>query len=151
MRRVPDLYVNSPVEGRVIYVDAFGPLNLIRRKGKPGGRSGTRSGISLPPRAPRVCGTCSPHSTWAPGRSPTYRIRPRKRWPQFLDFCKTLRRRWPGQRLYLVVDNHGLHGRPGGRVWCAANTIELVSLPTNASWLSWIACEFSEVISATFM
>jgi hypothetical protein len=34
-------------------------------------------------------------------------------------------------------------GRPGGRFWCAANTIELVSLPTNASWLSWIACEFS--------
>jgi transposase len=73
----------------------------------------------------------------------TYRIRTRKRWAQFLDFLKVLRARWPGERLYLVMDNYGPHKRPEVRAWCAANAIELVFLPTNASWLNWIECEFT--------
>ncbi|MGW0817305.1 hypothetical protein ACWD00_29440 [Streptomyces viridiviolaceus] len=34
-----------------------------------------------------------------------YRIRPRKRWQEFLDLLKALRARWPGQKLYVVLDN----------------------------------------------
>ncbi|MFD1320528.1 hypothetical protein ACFQ4H_05410 [Micromonospora sonneratiae] len=45
-----------------------------------------------------------------------YRIRDRKRWREFLSFLKTLRRRWPDQKLYLY-----------------------------ASWLNWIEVEFAAV------
>ena len=39
-----------------------------------------------------------------------YRLRDRKRWPQFLDFLKQLRRRFAG-KLYMVCDNYGSHGK----------------------------------------
>ncbi|WIX77080.1 transposase [Amycolatopsis carbonis] len=65
--------------------------------------------------------------------------------PQFLDFCKQLRRRFPTGKLYLVSDNYGPHGKAEVRDWCAANDIELIYTPTNASWLNWIECEFTAV------
>ncbi|MFI6369302.1 hypothetical protein ACIBG0_42230 [Nocardia sp. NPDC050630] len=40
-----------------------------------------------------------------------YRIRDRKRWSEFLAFLKTLRARWPGQKLYLICDNYSVHKR----------------------------------------
>jgi hypothetical protein len=40
-----------------------------------------------------------------------YRFRDRKRWPQFLDFCKQLRRRFPAGKIYLVCDNYGPRGK----------------------------------------
>jgi hypothetical protein len=51
-----------------------------------------------------------------------------------LAFCKTLRSRWPEQRLYLILDNFSPHKYPNVTTWCATNNIELVFLPTNASW-----------------
>lgn len=83
-----------------------------------------------------MSGTCSP-------RSITYRIRERKRWPRFLAFLKTLCRRWPAERLYLICDNYGSHQRPEVTAWCADNNVELVFTPTNASWLNWIEAEFA--------
>jgi transposase len=74
-----------------------------------------------------------------------YRFRDRKRWPQFLDFCKQLRRRFRTGKLYLACDNYGPHGKAEVTTWCAANDIELVYTPTNASWLNWIECEFTAV------
>jgi hypothetical protein len=62
-----------------------------------------------------------------------YRFRDRKRWPQFLDFCKQLRRRFPAGKLYLICDNYGPHGKAEVTTWCAANDIELVYTPTNAT------------------
>ncbi|KAB1977570.1 hypothetical protein [Streptomyces triticiradicis] len=38
-----------------------------------------------------------------------YRIRPRKRWREILDLLKALRARWPGQKLYVVLDNLSPH------------------------------------------
>jgi len=48
-------------------------------------------------------------------------------------------------KVYLVCDNYGPHGKAEVRTWCAANDIELVFTPTNASWLNWIECEFTAV------
>ncbi len=73
----------------------------------------------------------------------TYRIRDRKRWRESLTFLKQLRRRWPGQRLYLILDNYGPHKRPEVLNWTATTNIELVFTPTNASWLNWIESEFT--------
>jgi hypothetical protein len=37
-------------------------------------------------------------------------------------------------KVYLVCDNSGSHGKAEVRAWCAANDIELVYTPINASW-----------------
>jgi TusA-related sulfurtransferase len=78
-----------------------------------------------------------PHLDLATGRL-FYRIRPRKRWVEFLDLLKALRSRWPGQKLYVVCDNFSPHHHSRIRAWCAANRVELVFLPTYGSWLNWI-------------
>ncbi|MGP4089870.1 transposase [Streptomyces sp. KR55] len=66
-----------------------------------------------------------------------YRIRPRKRWRGFLGLLKILRTRWPGEKLYVVLDNFSPHKHAKVRAWAADNDIELVFLPTYGSWLNW--------------
>src|SRR5690606_2358129 len=144
MRRVLDLYDHPPADGRVICVDEIGPLNLQPRPG--------RAWPSRHPPEPL-------RATYAPEQRVRhmiaaldlatgklyYRIRDRKRWQEFLDFLKTLRRRWPADRLYVILDNFSPHKHPQVRAWCAANQVELVFLPTYASWLNWIEPEFAAV------
>lgn len=72
-----------------------------------------------------------------------YRIRRRKRHTEFLDLLKTLRARWPDQRLHLVMDNVSPHRHPDVRDWAADYDVELVFLPTYSSWLNWIEAEFA--------
>jgi transposase len=142
MHRILALYDSPPDDGRVVCVDEFGPLNLLPRKGK----------------------------AWRPHRSPRrlratynrydgvmhmlaaldlttgkmyYRIRQRKRWREFLSLLKALRARWPGEKLYVVLDNFSPHKHPNIRTWAAANNVELVFLPTYGSWLNWIESEFA--------
>ncbi|WP_323186061.1 MULTISPECIES: transposase [unclassified Streptomyces] len=54
-----------------------------------------------------------------------------------------LRSRWPGEKLYLVLDNFSPHKHAEVRIWAADNDIELVFLPTYGSWLNWIESEFA--------
>jgi transposase len=128
--------------GRVVCVDEFGPLNLQPRRGKGW----------YPRRRPRRH-RATFHRTQgvrhllgaldlATGRV-YYRIRDRKRGQDFLAFLKTLRARWPGQRLYLVLDNYSAHRTPAVRAWVEANDVELVFTPTYSSWLNWIESEFA--------
>ena len=56
-----------------------------------------------------------------------YRFRDRKRWREFLDFCRQLRRRFPTGQLYLICDNYGAHHKAEVRAWCAE---------TGSSWCS---------------
>ncbi|MEU1550645.1 transposase [Nocardia sp. NPDC005745] len=56
---------------------------------------------------------------------------------------KSLRARWPGERLYLIVDNFSPHKRAEIRAWAAVSDVELVYLPTYSSWLNWIESEFA--------
>jgi hypothetical protein len=72
-----------------------------------------------------------------------YRIRRRKRWREFLAFLKSLRQRWPADRLYVVLDNFSPHKHPMVREWATANDVTLVFLPTYGSWLNWIESEFA--------
>ncbi|WP_445528783.1 transposase [Streptomyces cyslabdanicus] len=74
---------------------------------------------------------------------PAGRIRKRKRWREFLGLLKALRARWPGGKLYVVLDNFSPHGHAEVRAWTAGNDIELVFLPTCGSWLNWIESEFA--------
>ncbi|EEP70581.1 hypothetical protein MCAG_00908 [Micromonospora sp. ATCC 39149] len=68
-----------------------------------------------------------------------------KRWREFLTFLKVLRRHWPDQKLCLICDKFSPHKHPEVRTWCAANRVDLVFLPTYASWLNWIQAEFAAV------
>ena len=73
----------------------------------------------------------------------TYRIRGRKRWQEFLNLLTILRRRYPAERLYLILDNFVPHKRTEVTAWCEDNNVELVFIPTYASWLNWIEAEFA--------
>ncbi|WP_245676927.1 IS630 family transposase [Nocardia acidivorans] len=142
MNRILDLYDHPPAEGRVLCVDEFGPLNLQPRAGRGW----------FPQRKPkRVRATY--HRTQgvrhllgaldlATGKI-HYRIRDRKRWMEFLGLLKSLRARWPGEKLYIVADNFSPHKRGEVRECAAANDVELVFLPTYSSWLNWIESEFA--------
>lgn len=87
MRRVLDLYDNPPTEARVICVDEFGPLNLLPRKGKawrPLRRPARQRATYTRTDGVRHMLAALDLAT---GKM-TYRIRTRKRWPQFLDYKK---------------------------------------------------------------
>jgi transposase len=142
MHRVLALYDTPPTDGRVVCVDEFGPLNLMPRKGKAWRSAG---------RPRRLRATYNRYGgvmhmlaalDLATGKI-YYRIRKRKRWREFLGLLKALRTRWPGEKLYLVLDNFSPHKHTEVRTWAAANDIELVFLPTYGSWLNWIESEFA--------
>jgi transposase len=142
MRRVLDLYDRPPADGRVISVDEFGPLNLQPRPGKawrpPGQPVRLRATFNRTQGVRHMIAGLD----LATGKL-FYRIRDRKRWREFLSFLKSLRARWPGQKLYLIVDNFSPHKHPEVRAWAADSDVELVFLPTYASWLNWIEAHFA--------
>jgi transposase len=142
MRRILDLYDHPPADGRVICVDEFGPLNLQPRPGR--GWWPIAHPVRLRATYSRKQGVRHMFAALdlATGQM-FYRIRDRKRWPQFLDFLKQIRTRFPVGKLYVICDNYGPHGKAEVTDWSAANGIELVFTPTNASWLNWIESEFT--------
>lgn len=142
MNRVLDLYDNRPSDGRVICVDEFGPLNLMPRPGR--GWYPKRQPLRLRATYHRTMGVRHMFGALDLGTGRMYyRIRDRKRWQEFLAFLKSLRARWAGERLYVVVDNFSPHKRREVLQWVAANDVELVFLPTYSSWLNWIESEFA--------
>ena len=142
MQRILELYDQPPADGRVICVDEFGPLNLLPRPGK----------AWRPLRKPRRQRATYHRNDGvmhmlaaldlASGKI-HYRIRDRKRHREFLDLLKSLRARWPGEKLYLICDNFSPHRHPTVHTWAATNEVELVFLPTYGSWLNWIESEFA--------
>lgn len=140
--RILDFYDHPPADGRVICVDEFGPLNLLPRAGRvwrPVGR--TRRLRATYTRTEGVRHMLAALDL-ASGKM-FYRIKDRKRAREFLGLLKALRGRWPGEKLYLICDNFSTHKHTSVKAWCAANQVELVFLPTYASWLNWIECEFA--------
>lgn len=142
LARILALYDQAPDGGRVVCVDEFGPLNLMPRPGK--GWYPIREPARLRATFHRTGGVRHMFAALdlASGEM-FYRIRDRKRWVEFLDFLRQLRRRFAEGRLYLVLDNFSPHKTKQVRDWCTANDVELVFTPTNASWLNWIECEFT--------
>jgi transposase len=136
-----DLYDHPVSDGRVICVDEFGPLNLQPRPGR---------GWFPRQRPSRLRATYHRYGgvrhmfgalDLASGQM-LYRFRDRKRWQEFLDFLRQLRRRFAG-KLYVVCDNFSPHKKTEVTAWCERNDVELVFTPSNASWLNWIECEFA--------
>lgn len=142
MLRILDLYDHPPADGRVVCVDEFGPLNLQPRPGR--GWWTRRRARRLRATYTRTSGVRHMLAALdlATGKM-IYRIRERKRWREFLELLKLLRRRYPTGRLYVIADNFSPHLHHQVATWCQANRVELVFLPTNASWLNWIEAEFA--------
>ena len=142
MTRILDLYDQPPADGRVLCVDEFGPLNLQPRPGHGWFRRGQPARLRATYNRHAGVRQMSAALDLASGQM-FYRFRDRKRWPQFLDFCKQLRRRFPTGKLCLICDNYKPHAKAEVTDWCAAHGIELVYTPSNASWLNWVECEFT--------
>jgi transposase len=142
MRRVLDLYDHPPADGRVICADEFGPLNLMPRKGKAWRPSGHPARLRATYNRYNGVMHMLAALDLATGKL-FYRIRKRKRWREFLSFLKTLRARWPADKLYVIVDNYSPHKNAQVRSWATDNAVELVFLPTYGSWLNWIESEFA--------
>ena len=144
MHRVLDLYDHPPADGRVICADEFGPLNLQPRPGRAWRPAGHPARLRATYRRTSGVRHMIAALDLATGQI-SYRIRERKRWQEFLSFLKLLRQRWPGQKLYVIVDNFSPHKHPQVTGWAAASGVDLVFLPTYASWLNWIESEFAAV------
>jgi hypothetical protein len=142
MHRVLDLYDHPPADGRVVCADEFGPRNLQPRPGRAWRPA--RHPVRLRASYSRTGGVRHMIAALdlASGKI-CYRIRQRKRWQEFLAFLKLLRQRWPAQKLYVVCDNFSLHKHAKVTSWAAARNVDLVFLPTYASWLNWIEPEFA--------
>lgn len=142
MHRVLDLYDDPPADGRVLCADEFGPMNLQPRPGHAWRPAGHPARLRATYHRDDGVRHMLAALDLATGTM-IYRIRERKRWREFLSFLKILRARWPGGRLYVICDNYGPHQYPDVRTWAAGHNIELVYLPTSASWLNWIEAEFA--------
>ena len=142
MRRVLDLYDHPPADGRVVCADEFGPLNLQPRPGRAWRPAGHPVRLRASYRRTSGVRHIIAALDLATGKI-FYRIRARKRWQEFLAFLKLLRQRWPGQKLYVILDNFAPHKHAKVTGWAAASDVELVFMPTYSSWLNWIEPEFA--------
>lgn len=71
-------------------------------------------------------------------------IKRRKTWKEVLQFLKYLRSLFD-EKLYIIIDNYSSHKKEEVLNWCEENNVELVFLPTNASWLNRIECHFTAI------
>jgi transposase len=124
-------------------VDEFGPLEL-----RPyAGRSWQRAGHPVRLRATYT----RPHGVRylfgayevATGRL-WGRMTRRKRAHEFAAFLQTVRATYAG-RVWIVLDNLSTHKTQAVRDWARIHNVRLQFLPTNASWLNRIECQFTHL------
>jgi transposase len=142
----------------VICMDEFGPLNLLPRPGKQWAPVVARrsKGSTASPRRRRRRATYKRtqgvrHLMGALDLSTNKmygHVKPNKNRTTFLAFCRYLRSRYPPEvRIAIVLDNFSPHlsTKKDQRVgtWAAANNVELAYVPTNASFLNRIECQFT--------
>ena len=151
----------QPGEGDPVVVfcmDEFGPLNLLPRPGKqwaPVAAKATRVGQDKPRRRrrratyTRTQGVRHLMAALDLGTDRMYgHVKLNKNRTTFLAFCRYLRSLYPVEmRIAIVMDNFSPHlsTKKDQRVgdWAEANNVELAYVPTNASWLNRIECQFT--------
>jgi transposase len=142
----------------VFCMDEFGPLNLLPRPGRQWAPTVSRreKGSPCSPRRRRRRATYKrPHGVRHLMAALDLRadkmyghIKLNKNRTTFLAFCRYLRSLYPTEvRIAIVLDNFSPHlsTKKDQRVgeWAAANNVELAYVPTNASWLNRIECQFT--------
>jgi transposase len=139
----------------VICMDEFGPLNLLPRPDKQWApRIVNGEGSDEPCRRrrratyTRTKGVRHLMAAYDLNQDKLYgHVKRKKDRTTFLEFCRYLRTLYPPNiRIAIVMDNFSPHlstkkdDRVG--VWATANNVELVYVPTNASWLNRIEAQF---------
>jgi transposase len=138
--RVLDLYAQPPEGSRVICLDEFGPLNLQPRLGRGWHRS--RHPARFRATYKRTAGVRHLLAAYDPSTGRLYgHLRATKTWREVRELLRSLRARFD-EHLIVVLDNFSPHHKRELRDWAAELDIELVYLPTYASWLNLIECQF---------
>ena len=144
-RRIQCLYKGRPKGGRRISVDEFGPLNVLPRHGHCFAKKGTKHVERHRATYHRLSGVrhflaaYDLESGHLFGQFTTCKTA--KEWLAFLKF---LRRRYPStETLHLVLDNYGTHIALDVLTWAKSHNIKFYWVPTNASWLNRIECQFA--------
>jgi transposase len=138
--RVLELYADPPEGARVLCLDEFGPLNLQPRLGR--GWQPMKHPARLRATYRRTAGVRHLLAAYDPATGRMYgHIRARKTWREVRELLRSLRTRF-SEHLIIVLDNFSPHKKRELRAWAAAHDIELVFLPTYASWLNLIECQF---------
>jgi transposase len=142
----------------VICMDEFGPLNLYPRPGKqwaPMVSRKEKGSVGSPRRRrrratyKRTQGVRHLMAALDLRTDKMYgHIKTTKNRTKFMEFCRYLRSLYPPEvRIAIVLDNYSPHlsTNKDQRVgdWAAANNVELVYVPTNASFLNRIECQFT--------
>jgi len=73
-------------------------------------------------------------------------VRRAKTWREVRELLRSVRARFD-EHLIVVLDNFSPHKKAELREWVARHDIELVYLPTYASWLNLIECQFQALRS----
>jgi transposase len=139
--RVLDLYAHPPKGSRVLCLDEFGPLNLQPRLGRGWHRS--KHPARFRATYKRTAGVRHMLAAYDPATGRMYgHIRPRKTWREVRELLRSLRARF-SEHLVVVLDNFSPHHKKDLLDWVKEHDIELVFLPTYASWLNLIECQFT--------
>ena len=144
-RRIRRLYGRRPEGGRRLCVDEFGPLNLQPRHGGCLAKPGRKRVERLRATYHRTGGVRHFLAAYDLETGKLFgRFYSRKRWVEFLEFLKWLRRRYRrSETLHIVVDNYGPHLKEEVQQWARANNVVFYFTPTNASWLNRIECQLA--------
>jgi len=144
-RRLRHLYASRPRGGRRICVDEFGPLNLQPRKGKCAAKKGRKPVERHRATYNRKLGVRHFLAAYDMETGQLFgQFTKQKKWPQWLEFLKWLRSRYPGnETLHIVLDNYGTHIKEEVLRWAEDHNIKFYFTPTNASWLNRIECQFT--------
>ncbi len=139
--RVLDLYAHPPEGARVLCLDEFGPLNLQPRLGR--GWQPSRHPARFRATYKRTAGVRHLVAAYDPATGRMYgHIHPTKTWREVRELLRSLRARFT-EHLVVILDNFSPHHKKELVAWVAERDIELVFLPTYASWLNLIECQFT--------
>jgi len=144
-RRIRRLYSHRPTNGRRICIDEFGPLNLQPRHGQCFSKKGTKSVMRHRATYHRTGGVRHFLAAFDLEANRLFgQFYSRKRWPEFLQFLKELRRRYPkNETLHIVMDNYSPHMKAEVWNWAKKHHVKFYCTPSNASWLNRIECQFT--------
>ena len=138
--RVLDLYARPPADARVLCLDEFGPLNLQPRLGQ--GWAPEKHALRFRATYKRTAGVRHLVAAYDPASGRLYgHVRARKTWREVRELLRSLRARF-SEHLVVILDNFSPHHKQELAEWATCHDIELVFLPTYASWLNLIECQF---------
>ena len=148
--RVLSLYERAPKSGVVISFDQMGPISLRPTHGAGWAQVGRperhRATFNRRHGTRYVLGAYDVHDD----RLRT-RLRPRRTGAENLRFMRTIRGCYPQRlRLFWIQDNLSANWTPDIRSYAAESNIELVAVPTYASYLNRIECHFGPIQEFVF-